>query len=225
MNAAIARLVALATPVELDEAIGIESLALMDNYFFKETALPEDRRAAIHAMFQDVVDAVGDEHRFQLEFRNGESLGANAFALPSGIVVLTDKLVELAQEDDEISAVLAHEVGHATNRHALRGLIQNSVAAAVVIVITGDVGSATNLAAGIPTLLVQTGYSRDFEREADEVAFVYMAEKGIDGRQLAELLQRIDQFYGREAGATSLLSTHPSTRERLETGAARAPGD
>ena len=44
---AIARLVALATPVELDEAIGIESLALMDNYFFKETALPEDRRAAI----------------------------------------------------------------------------------------------------------------------------------------------------------------------------------
>ncbi len=51
---------------------------------------------------------------------NGRAVGANAFALPSGIVVMTDELVELAKTDDELVAVLAHEIGHVRGRHALR---------------------------------------------------------------------------------------------------------
>ena len=53
-----------------------------------------------------------DGHVYQLEFRHGGYIDANAFALPSGIIVMTDELVELAKSDDELISVLAHEIGH-----------------------------------------------------------------------------------------------------------------
>ncbi len=61
-----------------------------------------------------------------VEFRASPIIGANAFALPGGIVIVTDQLMQLAEHDDEILAVLAHEIGHVKHRHVLRGLPQDS---------------------------------------------------------------------------------------------------
>jgi Zn-dependent protease with chaperone function len=187
----------------------------MDRFLFEPTALEPERQAELTALFEGVVATVGDDADYRLELRKSEEIGPNAFALPSGIVVMTDALIRLADDDGEIAAVLAHEVGHVVHHHAMRRLIQSSVTAGLVIAVTGDVGSAANLAAGLPTVLLDASYSRDFEREADEVAFDYLDARGISREELGELLVRIDEEAGRNPGRATLLDSHPASRERL----------
>lgn len=220
---AAARVAADLVPDEARRAIGREGSELLDEYLFEPTALPPERQAELQAVFSDIVAGLDADGGYQLRFRRSEALGANAVALPSGIVVMTDELVALADDDDQLAAVLAHEVGHVLNNHALRGLIQNSVAAGLIVALTGDVGSAANLAAGLPTLLLNAAYSREFEREADDTAIAYLEDRQIDPAVLGTLLVRIDERYGRDPDRTSLLSTHPGSQERLER--AREGGD
>ncbi|MGI9330334.1 MAG: M48 family metallopeptidase [Gammaproteobacteria bacterium] len=217
----VARIAADAMPVEVNDLIGRESLEAMDRYLFEPTQLNPARQAELQALFDDVVSEVGGEENYSLRLRSGEQIGPNAFALPAGIVIMTDELVELAEEDAEIAAVLAHEVGHVVNRHSMRLVLQSSVSTGVIIAITGDVGSAANLAVGLPAVLLNASYSREFEREADQVAFDYLEARDIDLAELGELLVRIDEAYGRDPDASTLLDSHPGSRERLE--AARAP--
>ena len=96
----------------------------------------------------------------------------------------------------------------------IRQLLQNSVAAGLIVIVTGDLGSAANLAAGVPAVLLNAAYTREFEREADEVAFTYLEARGINPKALGELLIRIDEQAGRHPGQTTLLDSHPSSRER-----------
>jgi len=209
-----ARAAAFATPVELDDAIGSQGLEILDGGLFAPSELPGERQAGLRAAFADVVAVIGDEHEYRLEIRVGNRLGPNAIALPSGIVVMTDELVALSAHDDELIAVMAHEVGHARNRHALRALIQNSLVGGLLFVLLGDPSAATTIAAGIPTLLIERSYSREFEHEADDVAFEYLAAREIPDSRLTDLLTRIDAAVG-DGDDTSLLSTHPSAGERV----------
>ncbi|UCG74325.1 MAG: M48 family metallopeptidase [Chromatiales bacterium] len=218
-----ARVAAELMPDEVHDLVGREGLAAMDRYLFEPTELAIGRQAELQLLFADVVSVLGNEDEYELRFRDSDAFGPNAFALPSGIVVLTDELVALADDDDELAAVLAHEVGHVVHRHAMRQLIQNSVAAGLIVAVTGDLGSATNLAAGIPTVLLNASYSRDFEREADESAFLYLETRGIDTAELGELLVRIDEDAGRNPGRATLLDSHPASRERLEVARERRP--
>jgi len=76
--------------------------------------------------------------------------------------------------------------------------------------------SLTSLAAAAPTLLLQAKFSRDFEREADDFAFGYMARRGIPPEMFAAILQRIEEKRPRGTDVPDYLSTHPATRERIE---------
>lgn len=210
----VARGAAAVTPVELDSEIGERGLEMLDDGLFERSGLVKERQVELRAVFADVVATVGDDHDYRLEFRVGGRLGPNAIALPSGIVILTDELVALAEHDDELAAVLAHEVGHARNRHALRALIQNSMVAGLWFLLLGDPGGATAIAAGIPTLLIELQYSREFEREADDVTFEYLARRNIPDHRFGDLLRRIDEELD-DADALSLLSTHPRAGERV----------
>lgn len=211
-----ARVAAQLMPDEVHDLIGREGMDAMDRYLFEPTQLPAARQAQLQALFADVVSVLGSDDGYALRFRSSEAFGPNAVALPAGIVVLTDELVALAEDDDEIAAVLAHEVGHVVHQHAMRKLIQTSVSAGLIVAITGDVGSATNFAAGIPAVLLNASYSRGFEREADESAFRYLQLRGIDPAELGQLLIRIDEEAGRNPGRASLLDSHPASRERLD---------
>jgi Zn-dependent protease with chaperone function len=135
--------------------------------------------------------------------------------LPAGTIILTDELVRLAVDDEEIAAILAHEVGHVRNRHALRALLQNSVVAGLIIVLTGDASSATNLAAGIPTLLARAGYSREFEYEADLVAREYLLANDIPLQRFADIIRRLEEEQASTGVVPGLLATHPGAEERV----------
>jgi Zn-dependent protease with chaperone function len=184
------------------------------------SALPGKRVEAIRRIFRDVAReaAIGDGAR--ILFRGGGPLGANAVALPAGIVVVTDELVSLAKDNGEIAAVLAHEAGHVRGRHGLRHLLQNSMTVLLVSAATGDLASISSLAAAAPTMLVDAKYSRDFEREADAAAARYLRSRGIPLRKYADILSRMEadrERYGKgeRSRVSGYLSTHPSVRERI----------
>ncbi len=213
---ALAKRVAYALPASVDAQLGAGGLAALDRVYFAPSRLTEERRRGLRALFARLSRGIDDGHAYRLEFRRGEEIGANAFALPSGIVVVTDELVGLAQHDDEIAAVLAHELGHVVHRHALRRVLQDSTVVLLLASITGDVSSVTSLAGALPALLVEAKYSRAFEREADRFALAHLRARGIDLRHFAAILLRLQRSRPEERGVHDFLATHPATSERVK---------
>ena len=148
----------------------------------------------------------------ELRFYSGRRLGANAFAVPGGTVIITDELIELAEHDEEIIAVLAHEVGHVAGRHVMQRLAQTSSMLVVWTAFTGDVSVAALSILG-PDQLVAMSYSRNFERDADRFAFDYLERAGIPPTRLGDILRRLERMSG-TAGMPVWSSSHPGAEER-----------
>lgn len=207
---AMAGAAARAMPASVDAMIGAEGLELLDRTLFSASKLPERRRALLGMRLAEMTASLDDGHDYRLELRRGGRVGPNAFALPSGIIVVTDELVELARDDHEIAAVLAHEIGHIRGRHALRMLLQDAGVAALAFALLGDIGSASSLAAAIPVVLVQAKHSRDFEREADEFARQWLRSRGLPDHHFDAMLCRMEET----GDDLPYLSTHPPLTER-----------
>jgi Zn-dependent protease with chaperone function len=207
---ALAASAARAMPPSVDAAIGSEGLELLDKVLLSPTRLPASRQASLRRRLAAIVAGTGDAHDYRLEFRHGGPVKANAFALPSGIIVVTDELVALAERDEEIDAVLAHEVGHVRGRHSLRILLQNAGVAALSLAVLGDIGSSSSLAAAIPVLLVQAEHSRAFEREADAYAREWLRREDLPESHFDAMMCRL----AKDADDLPYLSTHPPLEER-----------
>jgi len=208
-------------PPAVEVRMGKESIALLDRSLFEETGLPEWRQQQVRELFTTIVAGLDQDQRdYRLEFRESEVLGANALALPGGTVVVTDGLMALLDRDEQLAAVLAHEIGHIRHRHVLRKILQDSGAGLLIAVLTGDLTSASSIAAALPTMLVDAKFSRDMEREADDVAIAYLQQQEIPLQHFADILQGLQETRGDEDGsgpvALEYLSTHPATRERIE---------
>lgn len=211
----LAKWAAFALPAEANSKIGAGALDILDKSIFAPTQLDAATRARITRRFKAMTADAPAGLNLHLEFRRGKAVGANAFALPSGTIVLTDEMVRLAKRQDELVSVLAHEMGHVVHRHGLRGVIQSSIVAVIIVTITGDVSSSSSLIAALPTLLVESQYSQAFEREADNYSLRYMLDHDIDPVHFANLMQRMPGAKG-ESDAPRYFSSHPSTAERVE---------
>lgn len=222
---ALGEATAFALPEAASRQIGEGVLELLDDEVLFPSELPAEEQARLRQRFAPMIAASGLPIR--LEFRKAaHQLGANAFALPSGTVVFTDQLVKLAERDEELLGVLAHEIGHIDRRHGLRQALQSSALGLLAMAVTGDVSSVSSLIAAIPVVLTQLGYSRDFEYEADRFAAALMASHGMDAAQLGTMLMRLEDALRKcpevercadpDSGWTTYLSTHPPTAERLQ---------
>jgi Zn-dependent protease with chaperone function len=146
---------------------------------------------------------------------------ANAFAFPGGTIVVSDSVVQLTAQarngDDMLAAIFAHELAHVERRHGLQMLLHGSAALVAVATLTGDLSSLTAMAATLPFLLIQRGYSRDFEREADTDAVAWLRAVRIQPAALADALQLLEQQRPKSGPDFTYLSTHPSTSDRVKT--------
>ena len=218
----LAKRAAFAMPPLLEQRLDRESLELLDRLLVRPSTLPSGRRQELDTLFRQVNSSFPPGFSYRLEFRNGARLGANALALPGGTVMLTDELVGLARDDTELLGVIAHELTHIRNRHAMRSLLQSSATALLIASITGDVTSITALAATLPTVLAEARYSRDFEREADDGAVLWLKSRKLPVQPYAELLARLQAQVTAKSGtgpeantSRNYLSTHPDTGERI----------
>jgi len=216
----VARHVAERTPSGVQQEMGEQSLALLDRTLCHESRFTRERHDQIrHVAVQRLVAGFPDWGRYQLEFRDCPAIGPNAFALPDALFVMTDDLVRLAANDDELTAVVAHEIGHARNRHALRMALQATGVAIVVSTLASDAVTVTALAAALPAMLLQTGYSRRFEEEADDYALRRLTEVGVPTENYARILERLDEAHRRRTGGAEendYLATHPASTARIE---------
>ena len=217
-------------PASIEASLGEHTLAALDNSLCAPTALAPGRIEALQKSFSTLTAGLDDGYAYRLEFRKCRGIGPNAFALPGGTIVVIDDLVALAENDQQIAAVLAHEIGHVRHRHGLRMALQSAGVAALIAALAGDAVTITKLAVALPTVLLQSGYSRDFETEADTYAFQRMRAVGLSPDFFANIMLLLEKHReGRavsqdhkKAGTPSdaaqtldYLSTHPATAERI----------
>lgn len=226
----ISRHIADALPQGLERVMGENALATLENSWLEPTALDEAHQQRLRQAFAPHLARLAERHGgpgLKVHFYASPALGANALALPGGIIIFTDELVQLAENDDELVAVLAHEAGHAVHRHGLRNVVQGSLVLWMIMGMTGDLAAASDLLVTIPALLVSLDYSRAMEREADDFALQYLPAEGVQPAHFAHILLRL-QERGRAEDSDKtalrvpdLLSSHPDAAERVQPFLAR----
>jgi Zn-dependent protease with chaperone function len=212
---ALARQVAHAAPKPMEEEIGNLALNTLRTHLLPST-LTRAQRQEVHAALRRVLPDVSEAELPKLTFLSTGGAFANAFALPGNRIVVTDELIALADEPDEITAVLAHEVGHLHHRHGLQMILNQSMSLLLVASITGDLSSLTGFAASLPVLIANNGYSRDFEREADDFARDVLTKQGIPLERFASILRKLDEQFPASPKRAQYLSTHPHTEDRIQ---------
>lgn len=214
-------------PQELVKLIGQQSLETLDEFYFSPTELPQEVQDRVTEHFRPLL---ADHAHLDLHviFRSTEEKIPNAFALPDGTLIFTDAMVELATEDDELLAIAAHEVGHVQHRHSMRHMIQSSILAFMFAVIAGDISGTSELFLGLPVLLTELSYSREFEREADQYSFQWLRDNNKSPLLFANIMSRMENMImcgDEQKDCTDLkdestkwldyFSTHPPTDERI----------
>ncbi len=126
-------------------------------------------------------------HRPQMpwEFTVVNANYLNAFALPGGKICITRGLVSQMTNEDQLAGVLGHEIGHVTARHGAQGMTRQILVGGVIglgsaVLAATETRGAELIAqaAGIGAQLVLLRYSRDQERQSDELGMEYMARRG-----------------------------------------------
>lgn len=216
--------VAPIVPPAMERTISRQAMALLDSSQLRPSRLPSLRREQLREAFHGLTRGLPRQDGLRLAFRDAPTLGPNAFALPDGQIVMTDQLVALAQDDEELLAVLAHEAGHHEHRHGMRRALEGSAVVVVAGFLFGDVSGTGSLSVSLPVLLLESGFSRRHEREADDFAFGLLARKGHSPEAFARIMGRLSNAVGeRKLPVVGYLSTHPPSDERIEA-AKRAAG-
>jgi predicted Zn-dependent protease len=145
----------------------------------------------------------------------------NAFALPGGPVWVNRGAIQAAGTESELAGVLAHEIAHVSRRHAaqqLSNVIVTNLGLSLLGALLGNTGGAT--AANIAARYVASGaflkFSRDDEREADQVGAGIMARAGWDPHGMIELMATIGEQERRDPSSVEVFfSNHPSPKDRV----------
>jgi Zn-dependent protease with chaperone function len=205
-------------PAKVDQHLDRLAREWLQKHWLAPTTLPADRRGLLHARFAALAKQVDPAGSYELRFtaRRDQPDFVNALALPGGTVYLFDALVRCL-DDEEASAVLAHELAHVRERHAMQHVLRSTGGLALASVLFSDWSSVVgNVAAGLSGL----AYSRDAEREADAIARQTLEAIGLPGNALGRAFRKM-QGCGPQVGELpAIFSTHPPTEERIKAGGA-----
>jgi predicted Zn-dependent protease len=190
----------------------------------RETPISRDARA--NSRLQSVgtkIASVANIPNAQWEFVVFDSKEKNAFVLPGGKVGFYKGLMDFTENDDQVAAVLGHEVGHVAARHAaLRygqqqatslGIALGGALAGGVLDEGGRDAAMAIMGAGA-TVGVLLPFSRNNELEADKLGVDYMHATGYDVKQSIRLWERMGAASSERP--TEWMSTHPNPETRIQ---------
>jgi predicted Zn-dependent protease len=188
------------------------------------------QNAYVRCVVNDLVATLPAEWRqMQWESTVFADADANAFVLPGGKVGVYTGLFTVAKNQDQLAAVIAHEIGHVLSHHHNERITRQAGASGVVQLIGGLLGSRygsgiANAAVQGGSILAQTGFllpgSRAQETEADVVGQQLMAQAGFDPRAAVNLWENMIQAGG--SRPPEWLSTHPDPSARISELRSRA---
>lgn len=174
--------------------------------------------ADLEKMTSPLIEAI-DNERYDFRFHIIEEPTLNAFAIPGGHVVLHSGLILRADSSEEVIGVVAHEIAHVTGQHSLRQMISSTGVVLIVQAFFGDMEGILALITQKSAFLLMQKFSRDHEREADEVGFAYLEKARINPEGMITFFEKLkDEHKNAQALDETLnfLSTHPTTSNRIE---------
>jgi Zn-dependent protease with chaperone function len=178
--------------------------------------------ARVRAIAQRLIPATGafrnDAPGWKWEVNVISSPEVNAWCMPGGkIAVYTGIIEKLKLTDDELAAIIGHEIAHALREHGRERASQQTAQSLAVGVIGAAVGLGSvgqDLAGVVADVTIGLPYSREFEREADRIGVELAARGGFDPRSAIALWQKMAQ--ASSGGPPQFLSTHPSDESRIK---------
>ncbi|MFL2840677.1 MAG: M48 family metalloprotease [Pseudohongiellaceae bacterium] len=217
--------------VTMSESREIELGTELNQQILQESPVYQDQQ------LQAYVNKIGQKlasvsHRPDIDYKFTiiDSPNINAFALPGGFIYINRGLMLYLNTEDQLAAVLAHEIGHVTARHAVRQQAANqtnNVLAGLLVVASGvsALGETSSLLGGA----LLSGYGRDMELESDGLGAEYLANAGYDPLAMVEVisvLKNHEDFTKRtSSGGVSyhgVFATHPRNDTRLQEVVGRA---
>jgi predicted Zn-dependent protease len=183
---------------------------------------PVSKNSAYTQFAHCIADAITQETGGDWEVVVFEDNTLNAFALPGNKIGVHTGLIELVDNQDQLAAVIGHEVGHVLARHSNERMSQKAAVEQGMTLIsavsnpTTPLGQAAVSALGIGAEYgIILPFSRTHESEADIMGLDLMAKAGFDPRQSVNLWQKMDAASQGQQPA-EFLSTHPSHSTRIE---------
>lgn len=154
-----------------------------------------------------------------------DSQEINAFAAPGGLILVARGLLRCAGSEDEVAAILAHEIAHVAARHGLQAIKKSRITTALTsAALTGAQLAAPEEMAkltqafedsiqDITSTLINNGYSREFERQADAMAVEILKGLGYNPWALVRVLQVMETRM--KPGGPGFAKTHPDPKDRI----------
>lgn len=194
-----------------------QTLSTLDKTLLSASNFPQSKQDRyLKAWRIELSTLVSDADKYHLQLRASTGLGANAFALPDGTIIITDDLVTLlAAYPDAIIAILLHEIGHVQHKHSMQYIAQTLATTVVVNYLLGDISGLIDLFVGASATFVGNQFSQELEWQADDYALAQLIKHQRSTESFAQAMELILNDK-EEAQLDNLFSTHPMLRERAE---------
>ena len=161
------------------------------------------------------VARLSDRPGIPYQFKIIASKEVNAFALPGGYVYVYTGLLKQLDTECQLAAVLGHETSHIVARHGVKQLQEGLGLEVLGGIIFGGSSETTKAVVGQGLALLQRGYGRQAEREADSYGVLYTARAGLNPEGMVQVLEKLDKLSGGSGGSWETLSSdHPPAAQR-----------
>lgn len=167
------------------------------------------------AYLQGIMDRLYPEFKGRLRVRVLNAPQINAFALPNGSVYVNAGLVARFENEAQLATVLAHEGAHFTHRHALQQAerVRNAAAFALVVGMLG-----VPLVGDLVALSSMFGYSREHERQADEIGYQRLLAAGYAPRETIRTFEHLQaEIKAADIKEPFFFASHPRLQERIDS--------
>jgi len=158
------------------------------------------------------------------EFYVVEDPAINAFSIPGGRVYVNTGLIATAENASELAGVIAHEASHVVARHSTEQITrQYGISVLAGLLLGQNPGAAQEIGAQIIAGAGLARFSRDNEREADQLGIAAMHRAGYDPRGMAAMFRLLQQQQqSQPSRVAQFFASHPTTEERIRDAEARA---
>ena len=198
--------VSVETEMELGDMLANE---ILDNYTVIDSDTVND---AIYKIKDKLISSIGLT-AYDYSFYVVKEEQVNAFATLGGHIFIFSEMIELAEEPEELAAVLAHEIGHVEERHVVNKLVKEIGVTVLFSILSG--GDPV-LISEIARATVSSAFDRSQESEADQFAMKTLENAHISPRYVASIFRRIKEKYGGYDERLEFLMSHPNLNKRIK---------
>jgi len=202
-------------PPQMEQKLGNEALAELQ--LIMNFVEDSNRLDSLEALIAPLTNAVTlGTNGLKLFIADDED--PNALALPGGYVVVTTGLLNLVERPEELLGVLAHELAHVKQKHGIRSMISGAGPFLMFGVLLGGRGGLVGLLGNATDLVVRSGFSQEYETEADDVGWQILLASKVDPRGMTEALKKLRAHEAKQDlddDMPQAFNSHPAMQKRI----------